>query len=82
MWQKKQDLIGKTQVLRECGFKSYVFYCGDVKQQANDSRGSDAYPSQVRSLSTKVEGEKVVRKSEHIDFINFCIVKHMVCENQ
>ena len=72
----------KTQGLRESWLKSYVFYRGDIKQQANGSRGSDAYPSQVRSLSTKVEGEKVVRNSKSIDFINLCIVKQMVCENQ
>ena len=40
------------------------------------------YPSQVRNLATKVKDEKVVFNGENIDFINCCIVKHMVCENQ
>jgi hypothetical protein len=75
-------LIGKTQCLRESGFKSYVFYCCDVQKQANGLRGSDAHPSQVRNLPTKVKDEKVVLNGENIDFINFCIVKHSVCENQ
>ena len=75
-------LIGKTQCLIECGLKSYVFYCCDVQKQANGLRGSDAHHSQVRNLSSKVEVEKVTRNSGHIDFINFCMVKHMVCENQ
>ena len=74
-------LIGKTQCLRESGFKSYVFYRCDVQKQANGLRGSDAHHSQVRSLPTKVEVENVMFNRENIDFINFCMVKHSVCEN-
>ena len=78
----QQYLIGKTVGLGESWLKSYVFYCGGVNQQANGSRGSDAHPSQVRNLPTKVTDEKEVLDSENIDFINFCIVKQIVWENQ
>ena len=47
MCLKKQYLIRKTTVLRECGLTQYVFYCGDVKKQGNGSRECDAHPSQV-----------------------------------
>ena len=70
IWQTQQYLIGKSHDLGDSGLTSYVFYCSDVKQKANGLRGGDAYPSQVRSLPTKVEAEKVVRKSQHF----YCIV--------